>query len=392
MTIVGNDIRFADRRQSAFLRELRQEVSDHLRRHPCGRRAPALVWVKFALYGAIAAGCIGAVWAGTASGFAGLALLYTGFGLASLLLAVNIGHDAAHNVLCRSAGANRAVNRLLFALIGVDGRLWSMRHVGSHHVFPNVRECDADIEHNPILRLAPAHPWRSWMRWQHLYAPFVYMGVGLHSIFVQDPIYLGKRRLANMRDIRHTRADLAWFFGGKAIHFGLALIGPVALAAAPVGTILLAYLTMSATMSLVFVFLLIGTHFAEEAAFPEPDAQGRLPGSWANHQMATALDWSPTNPVAHFLIGGLNAHAAHHLFPSVSHGHYLAITRMIQRAVARHGTVYNATGAAGMIGSHFRFLKRMGRPPAAPPAGLCAGPCAGPVSAISGRSSCPAPA
>lgn len=365
MTISGTDIQFTDRRQSPFLQELRHEVAGYLRARPSGRRAPAIVWIKFALYGAIAAGCLGAIWAGAATGFAGLAALYVGFGLASLLLAVNIGHDAAHNVLCRSAAKNRAMNRLLFALIGVDGRLWSMRHVGSHHVFPNVRECDADIEHNPVIRLAPDHPWRPWNRWQHLYAPFVYMGVGLHSIFIQDPIYLAKRRLANMRDIRHTAADKAWFFGGKAIHFGLTLAGPLARAAAPVWTILLAYLTMSAIMSLVFVFLLIGTHFAEEADFPEPDAAGRLPGSWADHQMATALDWSPTHPIANFLIGGLNAHAAHHLFPSVSHGHYIAITRMIERAVARHGTPYNRTDAAGMIGSHLRFLKRMGRPPAA---------------------------
>jgi linoleoyl-CoA desaturase len=110
----------------------------------------------------------------------------------------------------------------------------------------------------------------------------------------------------------------------------------------------------------VFIVLLIGTHFAEETAFPIVNAKGELPHGWAYHALATSLDWSPESPLANFFAGGANAHAAHHLFPNVAHVHYPAITRIIADEAARHGIPYNRTTLPGMLTSHLRFLRRMG--------------------------------
>ena len=44
-----------------------------------------------------------------------------------------------------------------------------------------------------------------------------------------------------------------------------------------------------------------------------------------------------------------------------NHVHYPAITRIVRRAAAEFGVTYNTTTLAGMVASHFRFLKRMGR-------------------------------
>ncbi|MGL4421867.1 MAG: fatty acid desaturase, partial [Gemmataceae bacterium] len=70
----------------------------------------------------------------------------------------------------------------------------------------------------------------------------------------------------------------------------------------------------------------------------------------------------------HFFVGGVNAHAAHHLFPHVSHAHYRPIAAIIEATAAEHGVPYRKTTLPGIIVSHFRFLHRMGQAPRKVPA------------------------
>lgn len=281
-------------------------------------------------------------------------------GLAALLLAINLGHDAAHDALCRNRHWNRAVQASTFALLGVDARLWRMRHVGSHHVFPNVNGCDADIDDNPFLRLSPNAPRVWYHRYQHLYAPVLYWLVALHTILFQDFAYLSRRRLANMSDIRHSSRQAAAFLAGKFAYFVIFLVAPIAVLDLPLWQIIFGYLIMTFVVSEFFVLALIGTHFAEGTAFPMPDARGVIAGSWASHALATSVDWSPTSRLANFLFGGVNAHAAHHLFPTVSHVHYREIAEITGRVAAKRGVSYNRTTLPGLVVSHFRFLRTMG--------------------------------
>lgn len=47
---------------------------------------------------------------------------------------LNLGHDGAHEALTASRLANRVICEATFALLGLDGHLWCMRHVPSHHL------------------------------------------------------------------------------------------------------------------------------------------------------------------------------------------------------------------------------------------------------------------
>jgi fatty acid desaturase len=73
------------------------------------------------------------------------------YGIAALLAAINIGHDGAHAALARPRWINDVALYTTFMLIGADPYLWRMRHVRSHHVFPNVNGCDIDIDSNLFL-------------------------------------------------------------------------------------------------------------------------------------------------------------------------------------------------------------------------------------------------
>ena len=286
--------------------------------------------------------------------------------ISALFLAVNLGHDAVHDALTPSARINRFVYLATFTLLGVDGRLWFLRHRKSHHVFPNVLGCDADIDDNPFVRLSPHHRWRPHHRFQHVYAPLLYMLVAVHSIVVQDAVYLRKTRLANMRHLRHSPAELLGFFFRKAVYFVLCLGLPIALLPLPAWQIALGWLGATAVMSLTFMALLVGTHFAEEAVFPEVGPDGRLPRSWAEHAVATSVDWSPDSRFVHFFTGGFNTHVTHHLFPNTCHLHYREIDPLVKAAARRHGLPVATTNLAGLVASHWRFLERLSRGPGDP--------------------------
>jgi linoleoyl-CoA desaturase len=203
MTSESPRLRFEQREQGAFYREVRAAAASYLAEHGGSARAPFAVRIKCVALALLAAACYGAVFVEALPQAARLAA-YVGFGIAAILLAVNAGHEAAHGALLRSASTNTLVNRLTFMLVGVDGRMWTKRHLSSHHVYPNILGCDADIDASYLLRLSPHHPHRWYQRWQHIYAPIVYPLVQVHSIFVQDIVYLFRRRLANLSGLRPT--------------------------------------------------------------------------------------------------------------------------------------------------------------------------------------------
>ena len=80
------------------------------------------------------------------------------FGVSSILTAFNLAHDAAHDALTPSRRLNAAIYVVTFILQGANAYLWKLRHIGSHHLFPNVKGGDADLDDNAFLRITPCRP------------------------------------------------------------------------------------------------------------------------------------------------------------------------------------------------------------------------------------------
>jgi linoleoyl-CoA desaturase len=357
-------IRFEHDADDSFYRAVKLRVDAYFRRTGKSRFADWSVLLKAAVFGGLIVGSYAMILTHPLPAWTLLPLAFV-FGIASLLMAINIGHDAAHHVLFRSAFWNDSAQAASFTLLGVNAYLWRMRHTMSHHIFPNVNGCDIDIDENPFVRLSPNQPWRWHFQFQHLYAPFAYVFVALHTIIWQDFVYLFKRRLANLTDITHPRHQYAVFALCKLVYFGAVLAVPMIVLPLPWWQVLLGYMAMKAVASLVFVLLLIGTHFSDVTDFPAVAADGSVGRTWAQHNLATACDWAPHSRLAHFFVGGVNAHASHHLFPGVSHAHYRVIARIIEETASEFGARYNKLSLAGIVRSHFRFLWRMGRRPTA---------------------------
>ncbi|MFM9986178.1 MAG: fatty acid desaturase family protein [Flavobacteriales bacterium] len=352
-------IRFSKEQHKDYYHELKNRVDVYVTKYGLLRRAQIILWIKLALYAALFVSSYAVLlffqWENTAL----LVLNYSIFGLSGILLAFNAAHDSAHGTFTKSKTWNDIIFRFTFNINGVNGYLWKKRHVASHHLFPNVDGCDADIDENIFLRLSPSHKRLSMHKYQHLYATLLYMFYTLHWIFYKDFNYLVKSELSNMKNITHPVKEYIRFFLWKAIYFGVFLVIPI-LSGYDWQMMVLAFFIMHVVISLFFVWTLIISHLTIETAFPVQDESGVLPFNYYHHQLATSMDYRPRSIVMNWFLGGFNAHAAHHLFPKWPHTMNRHVTFIIQRTAVEFGLPYNSKTFVGALASHYRYLRKMG--------------------------------
>ena len=237
-----------------------------------------MVVVKCILFGSIAVGCYTIVMLQPFSSgwlLIPFALLYA---VGTLLLAINVAHDAVHDAITPNKRLNHWLYVASFTLIGIDGNLWQLRHNKAHHIIPNVDGADSAVTRNPLIRLSPHQPPLFHHRFQHLYAPVLYAMVVLHSSLRQDFLYiLNWKRLANLGRVAYTRRQYVEFVVSKTAYFTISIVIPLLVLDYAWWQILLGYVAMTSVVSLLFVFLLVGTHFCEEAEFPEVDGRRLTP-------------------------------------------------------------------------------------------------------------------
>lgn len=282
------------------------------------------------------------------------------FQLSGLLIGFSLGHDASHNTAFKSKRYNAILHFISFMTVGIDPMLWGLRHIRSHHLYANVEGSDVDIDKNPFLRLSPTHPWTPKHKFQAYYAPFVYMLTLLHSVFVSDWIYLFSNDYDWMKKGISTLELYFRFFLYKIVYFTLVLLLPMLFTTFSWKIILIAFLLSSAFTSLIFIVMLVGTHFFEEAYYPVSNDEN-LEHSWAVHQLYTSCDWNADKSWARFISGGSNCHAAHHLFPNICHVNYKEINTIIKETTQKYQLPYHHKTLLEMVTSHFKHLHKMGK-------------------------------
>ena len=101
-------------------------------------------------------------------------------------------------------------------------------------------------------------------------------------------------------------------------------------------------------------------HFNEEAAFPVADEQGHISNNYIQHIFDTTSDYA-NRPLTNWVLGGLNLHVIHHMFPAVCHVHYPALTKIVRSTAEEYGLTYRETRTiTGAFLAHLRWLKVLG--------------------------------
>ncbi len=287
-------------------------------------------------------------------------LLAVAFGVSAALIAFNIPHDALHGALSRRAWVNR-LGGYAFNLVGLNAYTWWVKHNVAHHGFPNVIGRDPDIDGAPILRLSEDDPIRPWHRWQHLYAPFAYVLLGLVFVAVMDFRILFDRGLAARHGLKHAPRQVVILFATKAFYLGYTLVLPLLVLPFPAWQVVFGWLVVHGVVGVLSGLVLLPSHCMEHTSYARVDASGAMDRDWVVHTLQSTLDFARGDVVVAWFLGGFNTNVVHHLFPNISHRHLGALSRILVETAADHGLPYHETTLRGAVGSHLRFLRRMGR-------------------------------
>ncbi|WP_375765143.1 acyl-CoA desaturase [Archangium gephyra] len=323
------------------------------------RDLPAMYAKTVALLGWFAASYAFLVF--VADGVGSALLGCVSLGLAMAGIGFSVQHDANHG----GYSERRAVNRLLaltLDVLGASSYVWSWKHNIFHHSHPNVAGLDADINIQPFCRVAPSQPLHRAHRFQHFYIWGLYGLLAVKWQFIDDFKDMLSGRVGLQKMPRPTGRKLAEALIGKLFFFGWALVLPAFFH--PLWKVVLCHALTSFILGLTLASVFQLAHCVEEAAFPEvPEGGEAFTREWAAHQVETTVDFARGNRLVCWYLGGLNFQVVHHLFPRVCHLHYPALSGIIEKTCLEHGVRYRSQDSVrAALGSHVRWLKRMGQP------------------------------
>lgn len=282
-------------------------------------------------------------------------------GLSTAAIGFNIAHDGGHKAYSKIPWINKVMAGMM-DFVGGSSYMWFWKHSVIHHRYVNITGYDTDIDLGVLGRLSPHQKRLPHHRWQHLYLWFVYGLLAVKWEFLDDFWNIITGRIGEHRFPRPTTWQLAIFVSGKAVFFTWAFAIPLFFH--PFHTVIFFYavgvLVLGGSLSIVFQL----PHCVEDAEFPIPGKDtGRMERPWAVHQAYVTVDYDRRNPLATWLFGGLNFHKEHHLFPTICHIHYPAITKIVEETCRDHRIKYSEhkSFGAGII-AHYLWLRKMGKP------------------------------
>ena len=279
-------------------------------------------------------------------------------GLALISTAFNVMHDACH----KSFSSKKAVNRLMgltLNALGGNAFLWKIKHNVIHHTYTNIDGIDDDIANGILLRHCESQPWRPVHRFQHLYMFLLYAISSLAWMLVLDFAKYFSLRIHSTSINKIELKEHFLFWLSKVLYV-------VFYAAVPIYFLgwlpwllgfLVVHVTMGLTMSVIFQL----AHVVEKTSFHSASNQKIMATAWAEHEIRTTANFAPNNKILSWLIGGLNYQVEHHLFPTISHIHYPALSRIVRDKCQQFSLPYHCySSTREAIASHVRFMKQLG--------------------------------
>ncbi|HVW97554.1 MAG TPA: acyl-CoA desaturase [Mucilaginibacter sp.] len=290
-----------------------------------------------------------------------LLFFYILTGISMILVFLNIFHDAAHGAIFKRRKYNEYLTVIL-EIFGCNSYIWKKRHLILHHPYPNMQHWDIDVKQSDLVRIFPESKWFSFHKYQHLYMWLLYFFYTLNWYFVRDfKDFFGREDNYVKRITTIPKAEYVKVFAAKIINLGVMLAIPMIVLNQPWYNVLLAFIAMHLVASAFGITALLSTHADEDAEFQLPPENGEMDVTWAMYQVCSTKDFSTERRIANILFGGFNHHVAHHLFPTVPHTYYPAITPIIKKYAKLYNLPYRSYPLHQAIRSHFMLLRKNGK-------------------------------
>ena len=353
-------LRFNGRNQSGFYVEVKKEVDHYFKSNNISKNANGAMVFKTTLFLSLLVGLYVLIVFGGFNIWITFAMAIV-IGMVQAFIGFNVCHDAIHG----SYSSNGRVNKLLsytFNLIGANAYVWKITHNTVHHTYTNIPGHDEDLDVAPgLVRLSRLEEKKSIMRYQHLYAFFLYGLASLSWVFRKDYVKFFQSKIGQTDNRNHPTREYFDLFFFKAVYYTLFIVVPLIVMDITWWQFIIGFLCMHWAEGLVLGLVFQLAHTVEGIDFPEPDENGSMEESWAVHQMHTTANFSRKSSLAAFLCGGLNFQVEHHLFANICHIHYPAISTIVERVAKKHNVPYHENITFfDALASHYKTLKRFG--------------------------------
>ncbi len=281
-----------------------------------------------------------------------------GFNLTAI--GCNVMHDGSHGTYSNKKWLNKSM-AFTMNIMGGSSYMWNQKHNIIHHNNNNIEEHDEDIDIKPFIRTNENQP-RNWMhQYQHIYFIFLYGIAALWSNYVLDFVKYFTGKIANHQIKKMKAIDHIVFWGGKMIHVVIFLVIPMFFAG--VLPTIIGYLIVFGLQGMLLAVVLHLAHIVEETSFyTSYNDEKKEDTSGLYHHLSTTANFGTQSKLLYWFIGGLNFHIEHHLFPNVSHIHYVEIHKIVKGLSKEYNVQYHEyPSLLEAFQSHVRHFKAVGR-------------------------------
>lgn len=282
-------------------------------------------------------------------------VLYALLGIVSVLIFINVIHDAVHNNVFKKRWKNNAV-LLVFDLLGGNSYIWKKRHILLHHNYQNIAGWDSDIEQSGLIKIFKNEKPSIINRNQTWLIFLLYPLYLFNWILIRDfkDFFLKKRMIKKVCKIPKIEYCKLFFF--KTLFIFYMVVIPVILGFNPL-VVFGALFTMFATGSVFALLALLTPHVNDKSKFPLPNENGKLNVSWFGHQFNTTNDVSQSNWFTRHIMGNFNFHLSHHLFPDINSVYAPEVTSEIRRYANENGFEYRSYKLLEALYYHYKLIK-----------------------------------
>jgi linoleoyl-CoA desaturase len=281
-------------------------------------------------------------------------------------IGLSVMHDANHGAYSSKPWINNLLG-LSLNIVGGNAFNWKVQHNVLHHTYTNIHDVDEDISPRGVLRLSPHGEWKSFHRFQHLYAWFFYGLMTLVWVLVKDYVRIIKYHKDGMVKKQKANIVTEWtvLLLSKGIYIAYIFVVPALILPIAWWQILIGFLVMHYIAGFILAIIFQPAHVIDGTEYPLPGVDGKMDNSWAIHQLHTTTNFANKSRLFSWYVGGLNFQVEHHLFPGVCHVHYRKISRIVETTAHEFGLPYKAEKTfIDALRGHALQLKQLGARPA----------------------------
>ncbi len=287
--------------------------------------------------------------------------LYLLMGLGKAGLGLSVMHDANHGAYSGKPWVNKLLSYTM-NVIGGNSMNWKIQHNVFHHTYTNIDTHDEDIRPRFILRFSPNAEHRSFHKFQHIYAWFLYGFMTISWLLYKDFAQFFAYHQSGILK-KYVNPLLGWvvLIGSKIFYLAYILIIPMILTDFAWWQVFLGFVLMQYVAGFVLAAIFQPAHVMEMNEFPQVEEDQNVKNNWTIHQFKTTCNFARKNKWLSWYAGGLNYQIEHHLFPTICHVHYRRISEIVKSTAQEFNVPYHTMDSfREALVMHGRMLYKLG--------------------------------